>query len=91
MTDDNGDSPKGYGSVISAIMSAVAFVAVIHPKWKWIVLLSQHAPEFANVLPWLLAGLGAIGGAISHPPAWLRGPWDDVRFWVGSFFRRKAV
>ena len=90
MTDNEGNSTTGTGSVLSAIGSAVTIVALIKPQWHWLVTLSQHQPELMNVLPYVLGPLSIIGNTISHPPAWLRTPWDDLKFWVQSFFRRKV-
>ena len=90
MTDRSGDSTTGTGAIVSAIISAIGILGVLHPKWVWLGQLSQYKDDLRNVLPVILTALGTIGAAISHPPAWLRTPWDDFKFWVQSFFRRKV-
>jgi len=91
MTNDQGDSTKGYGSIISAVVTLIGLTAAKWPHLANVVFLSQHTPEVTQLLGFAIAGLGWLGTNISHPPAWLRGPWDDVRFFVASFFRRKPT
>ena len=90
MTNDQGESTSGTGAIVSAIVSAIALISALHPKWTWIVTLAAHVPEVTNILPIVLGAIGTVGAAVSHPPAWLRTPWDDLKFWVQSFFRRKV-
>ena len=92
MSDDNeGNSTAGYGAYVSMIISAIGILAAVHPKWSWLVTLSQYKDDLRNVLAPVLVGVGTFGAALSHPPAWLRTPWDDLKFWIASFFHRKSA
>lgn len=91
MTDAQGNSTTGTGAVVSAITSAIALIAALHPKWSWLVTLSQHAPELTNILPYVLGPIGVIGAAISHPPTWIREPWDGLKQWIAVTFRKRPT
>ncbi len=88
MTDSQGDSTTGTGAIVSAIISAIGIMGVLHPHWVWLGQLSQYKDDLRNVLPVLLTALGTVGAAISHPPAWAREPWDDLKYYIASHFRR---
>lgn len=70
---------KGYGAIASAIVSFISILAALHPNWMHVVALAAHASDLSNIVPVILAGLGTIGAALSHPPAWLRAPWDRLK------------
>lgn len=70
---------KGYGAITSAIVSLVGLLAALHPNWAHVVALAAHASDLSNVVPVALGALGTIGAALSHPPAWLRAPWDRLK------------
>ena len=88
--DDQGNSNSGAGAYVSMIISAIGLLAALHPKWTWLGTLAQYKDDVRNVLAPICVGAGTIGAAISHPPAWLRTPWDDLKFWIASHFRRKV-
>jgi hypothetical protein len=85
MTDEAPS--KGYGAIISTITAFVALLSAIHPDWRHVVALSAHTAELTTVLT---GAFGTFGAAVSHPPAWIRGPWDDLKYWVASHFRKAA-
>lgn len=91
MTDANGDSTSGRGTIISFVITAIGLAAAKWPHLANIVFLSQHSVEVTQLLGYGLAGLGWIGTNISHPPAAISGPVSDLKFWAKSFFRRKPI
>ena len=90
MTDDQGNSTTGMGAYVSMVISAIGILAAIHPQWKWLSILSQYKDDVRNVLGPLFVGIGTFCAANSHPPKWIRGQWDDLKFWIASHFRRKV-
>lgn len=91
MTDDSAGTSKGYGAIISTVTALVALLSAMHPDWRRVVALSTHTTELTTVLTTIVGGFATVGAALSHPPAWLRAPWDDLKYWIGSHFRGKPT
>lgn len=80
------EGSKGYGAITSAIVSVVGLLAALHPSWARVVTLAAHTTELSNVVPVALTALGTLGAALSHPPAWLRAPWDRLKAAITAWF-----
>lgn len=85
------DSSKGTGVITSAIVSMIGILAALHPDWTRVVALAAHTTDLSNVVPVVLTALGTFGAALSHPPAWLRAPWDRLKAKIGATVAPKGA
>lgn len=70
---------KGISGLVGMIIAALGLWAGAHPTAKLVVLVTQHQAELTTVLTWGLTGLGGVITYVTHPPAWLRAPWDRLK------------
>lgn len=73
------EQPQGKGAVVSGAMVLLGLLAARHPEWGRVVFIAQHSDQVTALVGYVVAAAGQFGLFISHPPAWLRAPWDRLK------------